>query len=399
MTDLLLRAARVWGHPGATDLRIRAGHVAEIGTGLAPAPGDAVEDLPDALLLPGLVDSHAHLDKTLMGGPWVPHESGPGLIGKIRNGQERRSELGIPDPRYIGTLARRMVALGTTHVRSHVDVDPLLGIDAVHAVREAVAGLGGALTAELVAFPQAGLLTAPGTEGLLADALEAGVEIIGGIDPAGLDNDPVRHLDVVFGLAERFGVGVDIHLHDGGSLGAWQFGLIIERTRALGLAGKVTISHAFALHDADAATRVRLIDGLAEAGVSLTSVAPVRVLPLADLRAAGVPMGLGNDGIRDLWSPFGTGDMLERAMFCAKNSGYATDPLIETALDAATSGGARVMGITGYGLSVGAAADVVAVPARTAAEAVVMRPTRTLVVKGGVVVARNGEYLEDHPAV
>ncbi|MGV9601782.1 amidohydrolase [Streptosporangium sandarakinum] len=393
MSELLLRDARIQGHEGPADLLIRDGRIAALLTPGADGPdgfAGEVEDLNGRLVLPGLVDGHAHLDKTLWGGPWVPHNSGPGLMGKIRNGQERRPDLGIPNADHITALLENMIVCGTTHVRSHVDVDPLVGLGSVEAVREALGRLDGRISAELVAFPQAGMLISPGTETLLEEALKAGVEMIGGLDPAGVDRDPVRHLDAIFGLAGRYGAGVDIHLHDGGTLGAWQFELIIERTRALGLGGKVTISHGFALGDADPATRDRLIEDLADVGIALATVAPARgVLPLRALTEAGVPVTLGNDGVRDLWSPFGDGDMLERAFFQARATG-ARDEDIELALDAATRGAARALGLEAHGPAVGDHADLVVVDARNAAEAVCVRPRRSLVVKAGRIVARDG---------
>jgi len=390
MTELLLRDATVDGV--RTDLLLRDGRIASIAPSVQ-APGATVEDLGGRLVLPGFVDGHAHLDKTMWGGPWVPHSAPPGLMGKIRNGVERRPELGIPSTDCITALLGHMVTVGTTHVRSHVDVDPEVGLGSVTAVRAALERLDGRITAELVAFPQTGMLISPGTAELLEEALKAGVEHIGGIDPAGVDRDPVKHLDVIFELAARHGAGVDIHLHDRGSLGVFQFELIIERTRALGLGGKVTISHGFALAGADPETRDRLVDGLAGAGISLATTAPSPALPLRHLYEAGVPVTLGNDGIRDLWSPYGTGDMLERALFQAKHSGFSTDEDIALAVDAATLGGARVTGLGAYGIVEGAAADLVVVDARNAAEAVVLRPTRSLVVKAGRIVARDGELV------
>ena len=122
------------------------------------------------------------------------------------------------------------------------------------------------------------------------------------------------HLDVVFGLAERHGVGVDIHLHEAGELGAFTIELIAERTAALGMQGRVTISHAFALVSVDADRHAALVELLAEHDIAVTTVAPGNrePLPLEALRAAGVRLGLGQDGIRDYWSPYGNGDMLER---------------------------------------------------------------------------------------
>lgn len=95
------------------------------------------------------------------------------------------------------------------------------------------------MTVDQVAFPQHGLLASPGTAELLEEALASGVRTIGGLDPAGADRDPIRNLDVIFALAERYGARVDIHLHDAGALGAWEIELIVERTASLGLQGRV----------------------------------------------------------------------------------------------------------------------------------------------------------------
>ena len=119
-------------------------------------------------------------------------------------------------------------------MRSHTDIDPEVGLRGVEVIRAAAEQLEGLITVEQVAFPQSGLLINPGTAELLEEALRSGVETIGGLDPAGVDGDPVGHLDVLFGLAERHGAGIDIHLHDAGALGAWELGLIAERTKASG---------------------------------------------------------------------------------------------------------------------------------------------------------------------
>ncbi|MFI6813881.1 amidohydrolase [Nonomuraea sp. NPDC050328] len=389
MADLLLRNARPWGADTTTDLYIRDGVVAPPDE--APE-GVATEDLGGKLLLPGFVDAHAHVDKTMWGGPWLPHTSGPGLMGKIMGGVERRAEAGIPSADYITALLTNMIVSGTTHVRSHVDIDPYQGLAAVAAVREAVERLDGRITMETVAFPQTGLLISPGTAELMDQGLAEGVDLVGGIDPAGLENDPVRHLDTVFGLAEKHGVGVDIHLHDRGDMGIWQYKLILERTRALGLGGKVTISHGYCLGEAAPAVQDQIIAQLAETGVGLATVAPSISLPLVKLREAGVPVGAGNDGVRDLWSPYGTGDMLERALFLAQRAGFVRDEEIEIALEAATYGGARLTGRS-HGFAPGDTGDFVAVDTRNAAEAVCVRPVRSLVIKGGRIVAREGELV------
>ncbi len=114
------------------------------------------------------------------------------------------------------------------------------------------------------------------------------------------------------------------------------------------------------------------------------------VPPVKRLRAKGVNVACGHDGICDLWGPYGSGDMLERAMHLAYRSTFRRDEDIALALEAATYGGARALGLERYGLEPGAPADLVVVAARTPAEAVVTRPPRELVLKAGRVVARAG---------
>lgn len=390
---LLLRGGRPWGLDADADVLIGGGVIERVDRDLA-APADAeVIDVAGRLLLPGLVEAHCHLDKTLYGGPWTPHSAGPSLADRIAEERRRRPELGLPSVAYVTALLEQMVIAGTTHVRTHTDVVTDHGLAGVAAVRAAVERLDGRITVEQVAFPQYGILASPGTAQLLEQALQDGVGVIGGIDPAGADGDPVRHLDTVFGLADRYGAGIDIHLHDGGSLGVWELELIAERSRTMGLAGRVAVSHAYGLGQADAATQERLAVLLADAGVGIVTAAvyDFPVAPIKKLLAAGVTVACGHDGIRDLWSPFGSGDMLERAMHVAYRSTFRKDEDIELALAAATFGGAQVLGLPSYGLQPGAPADLVAVRAGTPAEAVVTRPVRELVVKAGRIVAREGK--------
>jgi cytosine deaminase len=392
MDELVLRGGLPWGVDGSADVLLRGGVVERIAPEV-DAPSATTLDVTGMLILPGLVEAHCHLDKTLFGGDWVPHTAGAALTDRIDNERRRRGELGLPDVDRITSLLERMISTGTTHVRSHTDIDPALGLSGVEAVDAAAGRLGDRITVQQVAFPQYGVLANPGTEKLLEEALKAGVGVIGGIDPAGLDRDPVRHLDVVFGLAERYGARVDLHLHDPGSLGVWELELIADRTVRAGLRGRVAVSHAYGLGQADTSTQERMAELLADAGVAIVTAAvyDFPVAPLRTLRAAGVNVACGHDGIRDLWGPYGTGDMLDRAMHLAYRSTFRRDADIELALAAATYGGAAVLGLPAYGMRAGAPADLVVVDAGTAAQAVVTRPARRLVIKQGHVVARDGK--------
>ncbi|WP_198377346.1 amidohydrolase family protein [Neoroseomonas rubea] len=391
MTDLLLRNVRPMGGT-ATDLLVRGGRIA---AGPAPA-GTPVEDGRGLLLLPAFVEGHTHLDKTTFHLPdWLVNEVGPRIEDKIDTEREWRARTGHDAGVASLAMARAFLAAGTTRVRSHVDVDTSGGtrhIEGVLATREAMRGLQ---EIQLVAFPQSGILGRQGTDTLLDAALSMGADIVGGLDPCAIERDPVRHLDIVFGLAEKHGKPVDIHLHEPGTMGAFSLDLILERTRALGMEGRVVVSHAFCLGDIPERDRDGLLARMAALGVAIATTAPAsRPVPLvAACRAAVVTIFGGNDGIRDTWTPYGSPDMLERAMLIGLRNNFRRDDEVAIAFDCVSAAGAKGCGFEDYGLEPGARADLVLVDARSLAEAVVTRPPRRLVVSGGRIVARDGALL------
>ena len=179
-----------------------------------------------------------------------------------------------------------------------------------------------------------------------------------------MDRDPAKHLDVIFGLAEKYDRDVDIHLHEPGDLGAFSIELIAERTKTLGWQGRVVISHAIALGGVDDAYLDRLIELLLENDITIMSHGPSGLRPAPSvkrLREAGVRMCTGNDGIRDAWGPLNMPDMLLRAFIIAYRNNLRRDDEIEMVLDIATYGGARVLGDQHYGLEPGCWADFVLV--------------------------------------
>ena len=385
--DLIVRNVRpLGGDP--SDILILAGRIA---SGAAPAAAPIL-DGGGRIALPGLVEAHTHLDKSLLGLPWYRNEVGPRLIDKIENERKVRKTLPIDPRRQSERQAYLSVTHGSTFIRSHVDVDTdcgVAGIEGVMATREALAGV---VDIDLVAFPQSGLLVRPGTLELLERALRLGAETVGGLDPCAIDRDPKGHVDTVFGLADKYGRGVDIHLHEPGEMGAFSMELIIDRTVALGMQGKVIISHAFCLGMPDATVVDPLLAALAEARTAImtTATASRPVPPLKRLVQAGVVVCAGSDGIRDTWGPYGNGDMLERAMFVGQRYNLRRHDELALALDVVTTGGAQALGLEDYGLSPGCGGDLVLVEAETVAEAVAQRPGRRTVVKRGRVVARDG---------
>ncbi len=285
--------------------------------------------------------------------------------------------------------------MGTTHIRTHVDVDTEIGLSSIEAILEVRQAFATGMTLQIVAFPQSGMLVRQGTVELMDAAVAAGADLVGGIDPSSMDRDPAGHLDAVFAIAERHGVGVDIHLHEPGPLGAFSIELIADRTAALSMQGRVNISHAFCLGMVDSDYLKRLTALLVENRISIMTHGPgfSEFPPIRPLRDAGVAICSGSDGIRDSWGPYGNADMLERAMLLGYRSNFRRDEDLELVLDIVTRGGAAVMAQDNYGIAAGDRADFVLLRGETLAEAVVSRRPRALVVKGGRVVARDGECL------
>ena len=392
MIDTLFRHARLADGTIAS-IAVEKGRIIAIGTAESVVAQETV-DLGGALVVPGFVDGHIHLDTSFHGDAWKPHKPCTAGFDVRERVEFQRRNMAAAAP--MAERARRQIELclshGTIHIRSHVMVDASVGLtslETILAVREEYRDL---VDIEIVAFPQSGLLSCPGTEGLLDEAMHLGADLVGGLDPASVDRNVKGQLDVVFGLAEKHGAGVDIHLHDLGTLGIFEMEEIAAYTEARGMAGKVTISHALALGDAPADTVSRTAGRLARAGVSVLTNAPANwpFPPVAVLRAAGVVVFAGNDNIRDSWWPYGNGDMLGRAMMIGYRSGFFTDEELAVAFDLATGAGARALGLEGYGLWVGCKADFVVLQAEHVPEAVVAMPANRTVYKTGRRIVADG---------
>ncbi len=397
MNDLLLRNVRPMAGDNC-DILIRDGKIAGFGK-FEAEPGMPVEDGDNAIAAPGLIDAHTHLDKTTWGMPWHVNNRAAVLRERIDFEREHRLEIGIDPHRQSMRHAIGLAAHGGTHIRSHVDIDPTHGLRLVEGVWETREKLKGIIDIEIVAFPQSGVMVMPGTVELLDEALRQGCEVLGGIDPCGIDRDPKGQLDILFDLATKHGVPIDIHLHEAGELGAFTMEMMFERIRANGMQGKVAISHAFALGMNDYLRVSKLIDEIAKLDVAiLTTGAPSAAVPsIMRLKEAGVRVGGGCDGIRDTWGPWGHPDMLDRAQVIGMKNGLRSDRDLEHVLHVVSQGGADVMQIENYGLKVGCDADFTLLAGETLAHAVVDIAPRPLVVKAGRVTARGGQAVVEMP--
>ena len=165
---------------------------------------------------------------------------------------------------------------------------------------------------------------------------------------------------------------------------------MLDRCQALGMAGRLVVSHAFCLGAPDARRLDGLLTRLAALDVALlTTAPPSRPVPSVRPPRGGVTIFGGNDGIRDTWSPYGEPDMLARAMLIGMRNDLRRDEEIGWALECVTTSAARACGFADYGLA-GRARRPGAGGRELRGRGRGQRAPRRLVLTGGVVAARLG---------
>lgn len=402
MAGLVLRDCRVDGSPGLVDIAVTAGRIEAIGPGLA---GTRTLDCGGVAVIPGLVEPHLHLDKALLDAE-RPNEAGT-LGGAIAvTGELKRAFTAGGVRQRAARVLDWAVANGTTLVRAHPDVDPIVGllsVDVLLGLREDYADV---LDLQIVAFPQEGILSAPGTRELLTEALRRGADVIGGCSyqEASVE-DCRRQVDTIFELATEFAVPVDIHADFADDDTDPRFtlaGYIAEKTREAGWQGRVTLGHMTSLAGLDPGRRKETLAELADAGVSVV-VLPATdmhlggrsdernvrrgIAPVRELLDAGVRTGFSSNNIRNGFTPFGNADVLDIALFLAQTAHLGSPADLRRLIEMGTTGAAEIVGATGHGLRPGAWADLVVLGADSPEEALLGRAPRRYVLKRGRVVA------------
>jgi cytosine deaminase len=342
-------------------------------------------------VLPRLGDGHVHPDKSLWGSPWRAHEPSGDILTRVAAEQ---AVLLQADPTAVRAerLLTQLVQNGTTAARCHVDVSAGLGVTRLEPVLDLREKWRGTIDLQLVAFPQEGIVRAPGTASAMRDAVQAGCDVVGGLDPQVIDADRDAHLSAVIALAAEYGAQVDVHLHEPGAEGAETMLLLAQMAEEAGMRNNVAISHAFALADlwsGDKQTFEIVAEVLARGGITIVTSLPGEGLcpPVAELIGRGVPVVVASDNIRDCWSPFGRGDALERAYLAAYLNGWRTDEQLASALDLVSRAPSKLMGLSASELAEGDPADFTLVKARSLPEAIMDQPRERIVVRGGRVVA------------
>jgi len=402
MTDLLITDAALPDGRTGIDVLVAGGRIVNVSPRI-DAQAAQVIDAQGMLLTPPFVDPHFHMDATLSYGLPRVNQSGTLLEGIALWGELK------PLLTQEAIIERALaycdwaVGKGLLAIRSHVDVcDPrLLAVEALLHVKEKVAPY---LDLQLVAFPQDGLLRSKDALAHLTRALAMGVDVIGGIPHFERTmHDGTESVRILCELAAETGRLVDLHCDETDDPHSRHIETLAMQSLRLGLGGRVNGSHLTSMHSMDNYYVSKLIPLMCEAGVSAVANPLINITiqgrhdtypkrrgmtRVPELMAAGVTVAFGHDCVMDPWYSLGSADMLEVASMGLHVAQMTSQAAMRACFDAVTVNAARILHLDGYGIAPGNRADFVLLQARDPVEAIRLRATRLLVVRGGKIVAR-----------
>jgi cytosine/creatinine deaminase len=382
----------------------------------ASGKASEVVDCRGQLVLPTFTDAHVHLDKALIRDELREHDGS--LAGAIGATHERKRSYTMEDVRARArAVIEESVRLGTTRLRSHVDVDTIGGLVPLEGVMAAAADCVDIADVQTIAFPQEGLLRDPGALDLMKAALEAGAGVVGGMPHWEVDEHAQReHVRLCFDLAERFDRDLDMHVDETDDGGVRTLEMVADEALRRGFIGRVCAGHVCALAAADQDYADRVIEKCLRAGISIAANAVTNLVlqgrsdrglirrgttRIGELRAAGVNVFFGQDCVKDGFYPFGRGSMLEVALISAHTAHLTTRGDLDYALRAITDAPAEAMRVSDYGLREGGLADVQLFPVSSWSEALRTQALPEKVWFRGRLVAANSvrsQIYRDLPA-
>jgi cytosine deaminase len=397
MDEFLLQGGIIAGRQ--QDLAIHQGRIREIAARIS-SPAQATLDITGKLVLPGFIESHIHPDKAFI----AERTSGLSRGGPTPQVlvAELKKTFTVQDiyerARHVMLSAIRH---GCTSMRAHVEIDAfveLRGVEALQRVQEEFASW---LDLQLIAFAQEGIFHDDVTQGLLREALQMGLPILGGCPY--MDADQRRHIDWFFEVAEAAGVLLDFHADSGDEPSRLTCDYIAAQTIARGMQGRVTLGHLCTLDMLEPDQRARVIDKLREAGIHVISLPATElhvkgradkhawrgVTRIEELRAAGVNVSISTNNIVNPFTPYGHPDLLRQALVTAMAAHLGNLEQLAWLLDLITVNPARAIGLKDYGLTEGCWADLVVLDAADPVQAITEQAEKLWVFKSGRVVARN----------
>jgi cytosine deaminase len=372
--DLVLRQGR-FAERGEVlfDIGIANGRIPEIAAGIAT---DAQEESLDGrLVIPGFVETHIHLDKSCILDR-CQSEQGTleEAIAAVAAAKCSFTEADI-HARAQRTLEKAIVH-GTTRMRTHVEVDPRVGLAGFNAIRALKHDYDWAIDLQICVFPQEGLTNDPGTEELLVEACEQGAQVIGGCPYT--DTNPQTHIARIFDIARRFDLDIDFHLDFDIDPSWMHLDEVCRQTQAHRWGGRVAVGHVTKLSAVDHSR-------LADAGVAVTVLpatdlflmgrahdhhVPRGVAPAHRLLDHGVTCSIATNNVLNPFTPFGDCSLIRMANLYANIAQVGRPSDLKACLDMVTTLPARLINAPDYGIAVGRPADLVVLDSRDPAMAV-----------------------------
>ena len=364
--------------------------------------GDTAIQADGQLLVPPFFEPHFHLDNPLL---WGEVNSSGTLREAIQIYARLKKNRDPGDLVRCASIAvRESLAHGVLWFRTHVDIDPSVGLRLLQAVVEVKRKFAGVMDIQVIAFPQLGMARSPETVELMYAAMENGADLVGGIPHHERDmQDAARQIEIIFDIAKKYHAGIDMHVDEDDDPNWQSLELLADKTLQEGYQGRVNASHCCSMAAWDEATFNRIIPKVVAAGVSITTnpltnlvgqgrgdQPPARrgVPPLDRLVRAGVNVAVAHDDLKNMFYPFGNMNPLYAANVAA-HAGYLTTPdLIRQAFEMPGYHAAQVFGIQHYGLQPGYPANLLLLPVQSDLDALRLCPAPTLVMRQGRILAR-----------
>ncbi|AZS13151.1 amidohydrolase family protein [Paenibacillus motobuensis] len=394
--DILIKKARIAEGAELRDIAIDNGKIVGIEANIEAEAGRVIE-ANGKVLIPGLVESHLHLDKALIADR-LPNKSGT-LQEAIRVTGQLKPTFTKQDIRDRASRTLDMlVKNGTTHLRTHSEFDPSQGFTGLEVILELREEYKNLIDIQVVAFPQEGIFKAPGTDKMMYEAMEMGCDIVGGVPYN--DISAKEHIDFVFELAKKYNKPIDLHQDFKDDAEGTTIDYVAEKTIAEGFVGRVSVGHLTSIAAMPREQLLPIIEKMNEAQISVMSLPctdlhlgarndayNVRrtVTPIRALRDGGVNMCIATNNIRNAFTPYGNGDLMLTAMIAIPvgHLGGADD--LHTVLPMITTNPAKALDLKGYGIAVGNNADLVLLDSESVTNAIIDVPTRLFVIKSGKV--------------
>ena len=371
--DLILRNALIAGEESKppVDIGIEGGRIAAIEAGLT-AEGEEI-DLGGRLVSPGFIETHIHLDKScLLDRCKSVKGTLEEAIGEVAKAKQNFHSEEVRD-RAVRTLEKSILQ-GTTHMRTHLEVDPVVGLRSLDGIQPLIEEYKWAIDLEICVFPQEGLLNNPGTDELMIEGLKRGCHVVGGAPYT--DTDPPGQIDRLFEMAREFDVDVDLHLDFGNTPEGMTIEHVCDRTEEYGYGGRVAVGHMTQLSTLEVPELERITRRLADAGVAVTVLPSTDlylmgrhqdhnvlrgVVPVHKMLRHGVNCNLSSNNVLNPFTPFGDCSLIRMANLYANICQVGQiDDTIEC-FDMVTRRSADLLNLDDYGIEVGKSADLVVI--------------------------------------